>query len=451
MPVKNKLPGILHSGLFIKGLTPVTELARMGDLGHKFRFQQASAYLASCGKDIDCFYFNRGSYLAWFCYYREGVVIDIPFFTEKGLRDFAIVERINLEEACLKRCLENGDFKSYFYLVDPRVALYVFESLLDIIPESEKYSLMGLIYSRGEYRLQDFPREFVKTMLCSRQKPLHIPGTNHDGYVEIYLGRLPHDAPVSEATSWTLDINTAIYQATRQNPRGEVYRGRIHSERVVGYIKRRNEKEIIAYPEDIEDIQPVQLRSMQDLLPEIYEQGIDKTFSDYAGLIHGRYFHRPEGIHGTGHTMRVLFLVLLLSVREKLNPSEQHLLALAAVYHDIGRIDDNFDPWHGLESYRKLTEGSLLPSLPPSDHETIRYIIENHCLVDRKAFNKIKEYQVDNPERVLTMFKIFKDADGLDRIRINDLDVKHLRTSSAQDLLLVARQLLDDSSILSGL
>jgi hypothetical protein len=41
------------------------------------------------------------------------------------------------------------------------------------------------------------------------------------------------------------------------------------------------------------------------------------------------------------------------------------------------------------------------------------------------------------------LYKIFKDADGLDRLRLNDLDVKQLRTLSAQKLLLVAQDLLE--------
>ena len=62
----------------------------------------------------------------------------------------------------------------------------------------------------------------------------------------------------------------------------------------------------------------------------------------------------------------------------------------------------------------------------------------------------LTSYGGSDPEHLFKLYLVFKDADGLDRIRINDLDVKQLRTLSAHKLLLVARELLEDTQGIVG-
>lgn len=139
-----------------------------------------------------------------------------------------------------------------------------------------------------------------------------------------------------------------------------------------------------------------------------------------------------------------MLLSLILSWMEGLGEADRDLLCQAALYHDIGRSNDNFDPEHGRESYQKVLQYGLFNGETESQ-EILRFIIENHCISDYKVERLVKDYKVSDPEHMFKLYLVFKDADGLDRIRINDLDVKQLRTPSAHKLLLVARELLEDT------
>jgi hypothetical protein len=74
----------------------------------------------------------------------------------------------------------------------------------------------------------------------------------------------------------------------------------------------------------------------------------------------------------------------------------------------------------------------------------LRYIIENHCIEDSLAFKNVLNYEVANAEHAIELLRIFKDADGLDRFRIKDLDARKLRHPEALDLLVVAWELLQN-------
>ena len=65
----------------------------------------------------------------------------------------------------------------------------------------------------------------------------------------------------------------------------------------------------------------------------------------------------------------------------------------------------------------------------------------NHCLDDNMA-ETLDEYFIDNRERAVRLLKLFKDSDGLDRVRINDLNVKYLRYPVSRELVSFAEYLL---------
>lgn len=432
---------------FISSLTPVAELALMGDIPDKFHFSQTSLYLTEQGQNPSHYYFNRGNNLAWFCFYHDLVLIDFPYFTVQGLKAFRIVDKIRLEEDIVRSCLENEDFKSLFHIVDPRIILHAFIRLSPLIPIGDRYRLMGLVYARSSYRLEQYPHEFVSEIVADRQHPLPIPSDQQD-MVRIYYGQAPRRPVVEKATSWTLDINTAIYHATRHQHRGEIYQAEIPRKHIIGYIKRRNEKEVLLYPQHVQNIVRLDLPGYHEIKPLLEMSGLGQRYRQYLSLLKPSYFHRPQGIHGQLHVKRVFLLLLLLAYHEQGWSELPHWLSLAALYHDIGRSNDNFDPEHGRRSYQKALSLGLLQDLEQKEKEMARFIIETHCLEDKEAYRLVDDYRVYDSHLLFKMYALFKDADALDRIRINDLDITHLRTPSAHQLLLVARDLLDYPELL---
>ena len=120
----------------------------------------------------------------------------------------------------------------------------------------------------------------------------------------------------------------------------------------------------------------------------------------------------PSDLHGLGHTARVMTWTCVLT-----RGSEWFDIVLwAAACHDLRREDDGLDPRHGFRAgawvRKKLP---LLLRQPPANLELIARACDWHVCPDREA-------EWDHP----TLW-LLKDADGLDRARLYDLDPSFLR------------------------
>jgi len=171
------------------------------------------------------------------------------------------------------------------------------------------------------------------------------------------------------------------------------------------------------------------------------QTGAVERYKKCTQYIQPAYFHRPRGIHGISHTQRVLFLVELLAALENLGAPERDILSIAAVYHDIGRTHDGADRAHGYCSFCKAEQLGLIYMENPEDYATVRYIIETHCINDNHAFDLVTDYALRELDRGKGLLKFFKDADGLDRVRINDLNPAMLRLDVSQELVGLAEEL----------
>lgn len=157
----------------------------------------------------------------------------------------------------------------------------------------------------------------------------------------------------------------------------------------------------------------------------------------------GRFFHNADGIHGIGHTKRVLFWALALSEFEGLNVFDCDILSAAARYHDIGRLNDWVCEEHGFRSVSRVLENHLLDMLDSQRFNTVAFLISYHCIDDKAAELCLREDKgIADKERAWRLYKVFKDCDGLDRVRIRDLDVRYLRTKSAKAMQTAADELL---------
>ncbi len=146
-----------------------------------------------------------------------------------------------------------------------------------------------------------------------------------------------------------------------------------------------------------------------------------------------------KGIHGVTHACRTLILARKLSALENMSGDESALLAFCAVFHDIGRINDNGDTWHGGASVEKLRANDFFGF--SGDRTLAEYMIANHCVPDKAAFQAVERYLAANKERAVYMLKALKDCDNLDRFRIGDFDERYLRLDSSRTLIDTARQL----------
>ena len=161
-------------------------------------------------------------------------------------------------------------------------------------------------------------------------------------------------------------------------------------------------------------------------------------YHEYNKYILPEHYIEPYGVHGIYHVHRVLYLADKIVEYYNLTESEQEILGLACCYHDIGRVHDWEDDSHGRLSCEKIVQLRLLDEqgLKEIEKELIMKLITYHCLADDKFVGS---------DREMLLFRILKDADGLDRVRIFDLDSAYLRLDISHKLVKVAWDLFTSS------
>ncbi len=145
-------------------------------------------------------------------------------------------------------------------------------------------------------------------------------------------------------------------------------------------------------------------------------------------------------VHGIGHIERTMLHGAMCAWAEALNEADSRLLLLMCSYHDTGRNCDFLDGAHGKRSAEKL------PGLVQLSEEALREAqagIEAHSVGDSFLEPILEKYAPENRERALMLSQMLKDADGLDRVRIRDLDPKFLRRKHSAERAVFAQALFD--------
>lgn len=204
---------------------------------------------------------------------------------------------------------------------------------------------------------------------------------------------------------------------------------------------------------------------LQDKLAELKEKGITPyTYKDFIKTIKQSKFYplfcslcneiEMEYIyksftHGIFHNERVALLALFLAEKLNLAEIDAKIAIYAALYHDIGRVDDSVDDLHGTRSAKLVDKLNL-----PLDDESLKILkiaMTYHSLADGKFYEHLDSFNT-NRERTIMAFNIIKDSDGLDRVRLGGghLNLKYLRTIEALKLVPVAFQLEYNYKILAS-
>lgn len=397
------------------------------------------------GLDIKYFYASS-NYLRPFYYKNEWVLVDINTFEIEYLEMFEVKKRIEIQESSFKKKLEDKDFESLFYvIINEAVRFDAFQSLFDLIPDNQKYDIFINIYTANAYGFKELDKDFVKKVFTYRTEEVQnkigmklLSNTDNEGFVRIYRGTEGESTPSTEAFSWTTNYNVALRFAAWYGIEGSVHTGKVHINNVIDFLQDRNEFEVIVDPKNIVDFQEMNNKDFNDIVNQMSETGYLELYHNTREKIKPELFMSPNGIHGVLHCKRVLMLTLMLSMLESLNDDDRNILIKSAQYHDIGRINDDEDYEHGKLSIKKMKELKLFRNNKTQKDEILRFIIENHCIPDDIALENIDQYKISDKEHAIYLFKLFKDADGLDRVRLGDLDLKYLRNENAKKLGRVA-------------
>lgn len=185
-----------------------------------------------------------------------------------------------------------------------------------------------------------------------------------------------------------------------------------------------------------------------------------RTFDPYVYPLEPWWFLRPESIHGLTHTRRVLVHAAALAEPASLTSTEFEALVHAVAWHDIGRTHDGVEPEHGRNSVARVRTLDLARDLPPEVLGPALFAMEWHSVDDALAVRAAEASgasEATGPAHTaqapgadpahdprLRVLWTLKDADGLDRVRIYDLDVTRLRSAAARAREAEAKRLLKE-------
>ena len=151
-------------------------------------------------------------------------------------------------------------------------------------------------------------------------------------------------------------------------------------------------------------------------------------------------FTHASTLHGQAHVSRVL--VHAFRLIEATGWQEEAPRLWAAVYlHDIARTHDGRCFRHGGDAMKKFETTPSLRELfarggvRDEDYGPIHTAVVHHSLP--------KELDRDHPHWRLT--SLLKDADGLDRVRLGDLDPRRLRNPQACEMIGFAEALFAET------
>lgn len=148
-------------------------------------------------------------------------------------------------------------------------------------------------------------------------------------------------------------------------------------------------------------------------------------------------------IHTSSHCERVLLYALIVGHKIFGNNRDYlEVLSHASIFHDTRRQDDYLDKGHGERAacyYREFCAKNNM-----FFHSDAFCLMKYHDQDDDMGLKFITENCEFNVEDSILLYKIFKDADALDRFRLGPwgLNPDFLRTGESVELMDFARNLV---------
>ena len=172
-----------------------------------------------------------------------------------------------------------------------------------------------------------------------------------------------------------------------------------------------------------------------------------RAWAGRAADVPTQWFVRESELHGVRHTQRVYIHAQRLVSELNWPEHDARVVLQAALWHDIGRVNDSWDPRHGALSAERVADRGFDAALSAADAQIARFAIRNHCRSDghgeRRAIDEA------DPERALRILWLLKDADALDRVRLAppgrgayEIDSTMLRHTCTIEMVEFAEELL---------
>ncbi|MDY3801790.1 MAG: HD domain-containing protein [Bacilli bacterium] len=165
-------------------------------------------------------------------------------------------------------------------------------------------------------------------------------------------------------------------------------------------------------------------------------------------------------IHGLYHSEKVLLFSYLIGKYYNFNEQDMRIICDAAKYHDIGRVGDDENKFHGNKSSENID--SVIKYDDEYELALLKAIMNEHSRPDNEADRSFDDYfwsfEDEDPyyseekireykKRYDFLYKALKDADALDRFRLIGtcaaLDEDYLRLDYSKELISMAEEIND--------
>ena len=382
-----------------------------------------------------CLYFNRQTLAVLnfpITLYTDADYVELNFAMTKE-HFYKAVKNIETDVA-------NGDYSISIHTLPDRMRLEYFDLLIQRgIDFPDFYAKFLSFYTLSDYGFGSLSHDAIEKIL-QKKTPEDIQTTQEaltslPDTITIYRGQTKVGTPLEKAYSWSLDKNTALFFAARLGTdEAEIVEAKVKKEDIIEYIKG-SEQEILVRYRDVEIVETTKLyglNRLKELLPKV-----TKTYLEFKKKLYKLDYNLKGTIHGYEHTLRVLLLSLLLSEELGLSNKNRNRLATAAIYHDCRRKHDGESMQHGYDSAEYYKTSVNHPDAITS------FLIQYHSVDDRHGYREIENNPVLSKKEdiVSLLFKIFKDCDGLDRVRfgLQALDLSYLRMDISHHYPLIAR------------
>ncbi len=167
-----------------------------------------------------------------------------------------------------------------------------------------------------------------------------------------------------------------------------------------------------------------------------------RSFDPASFVFQPWWFERPDSIHGISHARRVMIHAHAIAGAVPLEPVEFAAVVTAVAWHDIGRTHDGWDREHGAKSVARAKMLGLDRGVAEEVLERTFFAMELHSTDD--AIGAARGATLPRSESLLRVLWVLKDADGLDRVRIDNLDPAQLRFAVSRERVDTAWALLRD-------
>lgn len=395
--------------------------------------------------------------ISMFCFYFNPTTLAVcPFHIEffiDGDNNFMTVEHQYKAIKQVEQEVEENKYQRCIMNLPDTMKLEYFKLLVEKKGKVPKlYKMFIDTYIESDYGFNSINREIFDT-ICSTKTLEERIEIDHklmqfDGdAIRIYRGGNTASTPYDKAYSWTMDKNVANFFACRRGKgTGYIVEGLIDIHEVIDYLDDRNEREIVCYPENVQITSVTEIKGIEFLnfvLPEIQD-----IYHEHREILDDVYRYIDDStFHDKAHSARIMLLSMIIAEMLGLPEHDKKVLAIAACYHDAGRTNDEVDTEHGAIAKDMYNEDEYKP-IP-----IVEFLIEYHCKDDEEGYHKIRNTRglSKQRERAFRLYKIFKDADALDRVRFGnikgDLDLNMLRLEESKQLTLVARLLKENIKV----